>query len=454
MNLPGKTLMPLVLALLALSLPACSGVKQSLTAERPRDEVFRTSLKQEPSCLNVSIEASTDDIGRALNQSVRKELYKGSTGTRGLTADIMRNGPIAVSAADNYLYVTLPISMTLGYSLFETPAMTFTLRFKVSARVTPDWKVQTEVQYLGLSDLMAEETRIGPISLRPRSLVEGLTRPVQQQLSALISARVNEMFPLKARINEVWSAAQKPALLDRNYSAWLQLTPREVMLSPLFAHANKVKVSVGINAFAELVVGPEPAVRPLVPLPALKRVDSFDKRFRVALNAEIFYRDLIAAASPLLLDRKFESDGRGIVIKAFDIYGNGDRLVVELETKGSLDGVIYLTCKPGFDPRTNTFSVENVDFDIRTESLLLQSADWLLHSSFKSMIREKLNMDLTQRLEQAREMAGKAIAQIRLADHVLLKGDIKTLKFSDALVQKDRISIQVYAEGETVVLFQ
>jgi hypothetical protein len=301
---------------------------------------------------------------------------------------------------------------------------------------------------------MAEETRIGPISLRPRGIVEGITQPLQQLLSDMINARVNELFPLKARIAEVWNAAQKPVLLDKNYNAWLQLTPREVMLSPLYAQAKRVKVSVGISAFAELVVGPEPASRPPVPLPPLTPVANFDKRFRIALNADLFYRDLKAVASPLLLDRKFVSDGKTIIIKTFDIYGNGDRLVVEVETKGALDGVIYLTCKPGYEPRTNTFIVDDLDFDIRTESLLLKSADWLLHGSFKNMIRDKLNVDLTQRLEQTREIARTSLAQVRLADHVLLKGDIKSLKFSDALVQKDRISIQVYTEGESIIFFQ
>ncbi len=63
-------------------------------------------------------------------------------------------------------------------------------------------------------------------------------------------------------------------------------------------------------------------------------------------------------------------------------------------------------------------------------------------------------MDLTHKLEQSRDMARKAIAQVQLADHLLLKGDIKTLKFSDALVQKDKISIQVYTEGESAIYFQ
>lgn len=454
MHMSKKTLLLLVLASLAVTLSACAGVKPSLTAERPKDEAFRTALKQEMSSLNVPVEASTDDLGKALNQTVRKELYKGSTRTRGLTADIVRNGPIAVSAADNYIYVTLPITMSLSYGMFETPAISLKLKFKATARITPDWRLNTEISYVGLSDLLADDVGIGPLSLKPRSIVEGITQPVQKVLSDLISQKINEMFPLKAEIAKVWYAAQKPVLLDRSYNAWLKLMPREVMLSPLSAQNNRVKVSVGINSFAELVVGPEPAARPPVPLPNLKLVNTFDRNFRIAMNADLFYKDILKIASPLLLNKPFESDGKTVVIKNLDLYGNGDKFVVKVETKGSLEGVFYLTGKPRFDPRTNVFSVDDVDFDMQTQSLLLQSADWFLHSTIKDRIQEKLNMDLTQRLEQSREMARKVIAQVQLADHVLLKGNVKTLQFSDALVQKDRISIQVYTEGESAIFFQ
>jgi hypothetical protein len=242
--------------------------------------------------------------------------------------------------------------------------------------------------------------------------------------------------------------------LDRNYNAWLKLTPREVMLSPLYAQNNRVKLNVGIKSFAELVVGPEPAAQPPLPLPNLKLVSTFDKSFRIALNADLFYKDILSIASPLLLNKAFDSDGKTIIIKDLDLYGNGDKFVIKVATKGALDGVFYLTGKPRFDPQTNIFSVEDVDFDLQTQSILLQSADWFLHSMIKSRIQEKLNMDLTKRLEQSREMAQKAIAQVQLADHVLLKGNIKTLQFSDALVQKDNISIQVYTEGESAIYLQ
>lgn len=449
-----KRALSLVAPLLLAVTLCCHAGAGPFAPERPRDEAFRTVLKRETSTLNVPIEATTDEIARVLNQTVRRELYKGSTRTRGLSADVLRNGPIVVAAADNYLYVTLPVAMSLSNGMFETKAIPLKLKFKARAGITPDWRLQTEIHYLGLSDLLAEEVGIGPLSLKPRSIVEGIIQPVQRVLSDLLANRINDLFPLKTQVAKVWNTAQKPVLLDKNYNAWLRLTPREVMLYPMYAQNNRVRLSVGISTFAELAVGPEPAPQPLQPLPGLKLVNSFDKTFRIALNADLFYKELRAIASPLLLNKRFDSDGKSIIVKELDLYGNGDKLVVKLETEGSLEGVVYLTARPVFNPQTNVFSVEDVDFDMQTRSLLMRTADWFLHGTIRGMLQERLNMDLTQRLEQSRQMAGKALARVQLMEHVVLKGDIKSLRFNDVIVQQDRISIQVYTEGESAVLFQ
>ncbi len=444
----------IALLLLVLPLTSVFADEKQLTAEKPKVEAFRTALNKETSTLNIPIEMSTAELAKILNVSVRKELYKGSTKTKGLSTDVMRNGPIDISAADNFLYITVPVTMSLSYSMFETKPLSMKLKFRATASVTPDWRLHTDIFYLGVSDLLAEDVGVGPLSFKPRSIVDGITQPVQKLLSDLVAQKINEQLPLKTQVAKVWDTAQTPILLDKNYKTWLKLTPQEVLLFPLNAQNNRVKLSIGIRTFAEVVVGPEPATPAKRPLPNLKLVNAFDKTFRIALNADIFYKDLRAIAAPLLLNKQFDSDGKSVIIKDFDLSGNGDKLVVKLETQGSLDGVVYLTAKPVFNTQTNVFSVEDVDFDLQTQSMLLKSAAWFLHGTIKGIIQEKLNMNLTQQLEQSRQIAAKALNRMQLMDHVFLKCDIHNLKFKDVLVQQDKLSIQVYTEGESAILFQ
>lgn len=449
-----KTVCAFIFFSLGCATPALTATDSLLTAEKPRAEAFRKALDKEPSMLNIPIEMSTDDLAKMLNQTIRKELYKGATATRGLSVEVLRNGPILMSAADNFLFITLPVTTSMSTSMFETKPVPLKLKFRATARVTPDWRLHVDLFYLGVSDLLVEEVGVGPLSFKPRSIIDSVTQPVQKLLSDLVTKKINEQLPLKAQVAKVWSSARSPLLLDKTYKTWLKLTPREVMLSPLYAHNNRVKLSIGLSTYAEMVVGPEPPAAPVLPLPNLKLVNAFDKTFRIALNADVFYKDLRAIAAPFLLNKQFDSDGKSVIIRDFDLSGNGDKLVVKLVTEGSLDGVVYLTAKPAFNPQTRQFSVEDVDFDLQTQSLLVKSADWFLHGTIRNVIHERLNMNLTGQLERSRQIAAQALTRMQLMDHLFLKSDIKELKFKDALVQSDKISIQVYTEGESAIFYQ
>jgi hypothetical protein len=39
-------------------------------------------------------------------------------------------------------------------------------------------------------------------------------------------------------------------------------------------------------------------------------------------------------------------------------------------------------------------------------------------------------------------------------ENVFLKGTVNSLKFREAIIQKDKISLQVYSEGETALVLQ
>lgn len=447
----------LCLTVITLTLSACAGPSRSarsLIAAPPRDESFRSEVKRQPSSMNITVEASAKDLAATLDKMVPNPLYKGDTKTRGVTATVLRNGPIAVSAADNFIYLTVPVSLSLGALGVETPAITPRLKFKVAARVTPEWKVKAEIYYQGLSDLMAEEVKIGILPIRPRSIVEGITNPIQRTLSDLISTKLNEKFTIRDQVARAWSAAQKPILVEKNYNAWLKLTPEEVLLYPLYAQKDLVKVNVGLKSVAELNVGSEPPARTPVPLQNLKLTEGSDRSFRVLLTTDLFYKDLLTIAAPLILNKELGSDGKSVILKELNLYGNGDHLIVRVVATGSIDGTFYLTCRPVFNQQTNVFTVEDVDFDLQSKSLLLSSADWFLHGAIRSMIQEKLNMDLTLQLNKARDMATKALSQVKLADNLVLTGSVKTVKFNDVLVQKEKLTIQLYTEGETSIVYR
>src|SRR6266568_2840878 len=195
-----------------------------------------------PSSINLNVQASAADLAAIINQSLPKELYKGQGGL-GTAVTVLRTGPITVTASDNFVYFTLPVQLTFSNAFYESSPLRAGLRFKAKVNATPDWRLKTEVYYTGLSDNLADTFNLGPLSFKPKSMVENITQPVQKLLAPIIDYKINESVQLRAKVAPLWQNAFSPQLVSKEFSAWLKLTPEKVVMSPLVTANNQLNLS-------------------------------------------------------------------------------------------------------------------------------------------------------------------------------------------------------------------
>jgi hypothetical protein len=402
-----------------------------------------------PSSINVNVETSAADLATIINRSLPKELYKGQGGL-GTSVTVLRAGPVAVTATDNFVHITLPVQLTFGYALYKSHPLRAGLKFKARFSVTPDWRLKTELYYSGLSDNLADTFSLGPLSLKPKTMVENITQPVQRLLAPIIDSKVNDAIQLRAKIAPLWQHAFSPMQVSKEFSAWLQLTPEKIVMSPLLAANNHIQLSVGVITGAAITVGPKPAAAPVKALPPVQQLPDFDKRFHIQLATDIFFADLVTALNPVLLDKTFGAD-RKITVRSFNLKGEDGRLVIVLTVTGAFDGEITILAKPVYNPQSNSLTFEDVDFDTRNAGWVVSAGSWLLSSTIRSTIKTKLDAAVVEQLEKARLKACTALSSVHVADHVNLTGAVTSLSLGEATVLNDRLSVDVIAQGETSV---
>lgn len=406
------------------------------------------------SSINLSVETSAADLSAIVNQSLPKELYKGQGGL-GTSVTVQRTGPVAVTANDNFIYLTLPIQLTFSYGFYESYPLRAGLRFKARVNITPDWRLKTELYYTGLSDNLADTLKLGPLSLKPKSMVEGITQPVQRLLAPIIDSKVNDAVQLRAKVTPLWQQAFTPTLVNKEFSTWLKLTPERVVISPLQASNNQIRLSLGVITGAEITIGPKPAAAAAAarPLPPVQLLSSFDKNFHIQLATDIFFDDLVTALNPVLLDKTFGEDKK-ITIKKFSIKAAEGRLMVNLTSTGDFDGDLTVLAKPVYNPQNNSLTFEEVDFDTKNAGWLISAGSWLFSSTIRSTIKEKLDSAVVEQLDKARAKASEALSTMKLAERVRLTGTVKALSLGEAAVLQDRLSMQVVAQGEAGVILK
>lgn len=399
------------------------------------------------SSINLNVETSAADLSAIISLALPKKIYTGQGGL-GTSVTVLRTGAVAVSASDNFVYFTLPIQLTFGYSFYESNPLQAGLRFKARINVTPDWRVKTELYYIGLSDNLADTFSLGPLSLKPKTMVDYITLPVQRLLAPIIDAKVNDAIQLRAKIAPLWQHAFTPMQVSKEFSAWLELTPEKIVMSPLLATNNRILLSIGVITGTAITVGPKPAAARAKALPPVQLLPAFDKRFHIQLASNIFFTDLVTALNPVLLDKTFGED-RKITIKSFNLKGEDGRLVIVLSVAGDFDGEITILTKPVYNQQGNTLTFDDVDFDTRNAGWVISTGSWLFSGTIRDTIKSQLNAAVVEQLEKVRLKACSALSSLHVADHVTLSGAVTSLMLGEATVLNDRLSIDVIAQGET-----
>lgn len=405
-----------------------------------------------PSSINLNIEASTADIAAIVSLSLPDELYKGH-GELGTSVTVYRTGPVVMTASDHFVFITLPVQLTLRYAVYESCPLRTALKFKARVDVTPDWRLKTELYYTGLSDHLADTFKLGPLNLKPKNTIESIILPIQKLLAPFIDAKINESVQLRAKIAPLWQNAFSPMLVSKEFNAWLRLTPDKIYMTPPTAVNNQIRLAIGIITGAEITVGPKPAAAPGKALPLLQRYQTFDKTFHLQLPVDIFYADLVTALTPVLIDKTF-GDDKKITVKSFNLKGEKDRLVVRLSATGDFEGELTLLAKPVYHAQNNSLTFENVDFDTKNAGWLISAGSRLLNGTIRSTIKTELDATVMEQLEKARLKASQALSSVQVAEHVILTGAVRSLSLGEATVLNDRLSIYVIARGELGVVLK
>ena len=114
--------------------------------------------------------------------------------------------------------------------------------------------------------------------------------------------------------------------------------------------------------------------------------------------SQIPYTDINAVIAEKLKGKGFDISGHRLNIKSAEIWGCGPNLVLHLRVGGAVRGDLYFEGTPQYKAENQQISIENFEFEVRTEEALVASAEWLLHSKFKEDIQSALSIQLAEHI--------------------------------------------------------
>jgi len=174
-----------------------------------------------------------------------------------------------------------------------------------------------------------------------------------------------------------------------------------------------------------------------------------------ASNTSVFNLRTVASFDSInqFLARDFEkhqiqiNDKKSISIDKVQILGpQEERMVLSVAFSGAKNGVLYLVVKPYIDVQQH-FRIREVDYELKTKSVLLNSAKWLLNSKLKEQIESSVDVDLSPLLLETRAAIEQQING-EISPGVLLNGKIEALRVQNLFLTSGHLVIDVRLDGE------
>lgn len=256
---------------------------------------------------------------------------------------------------------------------------------------------------------------------------------------------------LRYKIEPIWKILFKP--IPINSIGFIALNPSEVRVSKLSGDGHIIGLSVGLTAQPNFTLT-RPDFPTSLPMPDLSSMPP-GNGFTVYIDGKLDYAPLSA-----LLNQELNSIGKilfdksdYIVLSDAEVFGVGNsKLFIKVNINGKAEGIkckgwLYFWGSTSYNVNTGELSFSNLDYYLKTNSIPVRFANWLLASALKQKLQEKAKWNISSVLEKIKLNANATLNK-EISTTIKLDGKVVNLNMVGFYPLKEYLLLRVQAEGQ------
>lgn len=277
------------------------------------------------------------------------------------------------------------------------------------------------------------------------------TKHVEDEVSKALRAVEKDIdkeiqsISLKSEMQELWDMLRDP--IDLEGYGKFYINPKSAGIDKLNYSGSRVTFNAVLNANPHISFGD--SVIEKEQLPSLQEITKKDG-FEINMDIQARYDSLSYLTNKEIAGTTFEVKGREVIIDSISFFPYGDQLGVHVKFSGKKNGRLYLVGNPQLDTNTQILSIPNIEFDVRTKSLLLKSAKWLFDKKITEMIRSYAVIDLKPYLDDIKQEINTSLNG-ELTEGVYLEGLVNDAKVLSIHPLADHLYIRSMGKGKLAI---
>lgn len=265
---------------------------------------------------------------------------------------------------------------------------------------------------------------------------------------------------LQSHIADLWARMQEPISLDKNL--WLLIRPGTLSVGIMrtdLRRASTAHTVLEMSAQPEILFGPKPLTHP-APVPPLRPFRPGPGTFQAMSNTRISY----AEANQYFRDPRLKLMGmvlpgtgdRKLTLEGIRLYGSGGQVIAEVKltynpvlinfTGKPAKVTVYLRGTPRYRPKQRVFDLPDLDFDIKSNDLLLQIADWIFKSDFRNQLRKIAVLPIGLKMDVIKGKISKALNR-PLNRYTRLHTQVNSFEVLDGFADNEGVEVRLSIKG-------
>ena len=127
--------------------------------------------------------------------------------------------------------------------------------------------------------------------------------------------------------------------------------------------------------------------------------------------------------------QEFASGSRKIAVQKVDLWQKDGKMIIALDVLGSINGTIYLSGIPNYNPITKEIYFDQMEYILNTKSILMKSANWLLHGTILKSIQANCRYSIKGNLDEGKQNMKPYLSNYSPMKGVFVNGTINDFEF-------------------------
>ena len=428
---------------------SCSSAQKIELMKPEPDEAAPLTYPITSSYISFPINLTLKDIENQTNKALNGLIYEDKKlEDDNIETNVWKNGIITIAEQEGKLKTVVPLKIWAKYR-YGTSAFGLNLydtrEFNLNGNITllsdikmSNWKITTTTEIDNIEWNESPTMNIAGKDLKITYLINPALKIFERKITRLIDESMAKTLDFKSNILEMMQKASEPVEMSKTYQTWLKVTPQELYATDAKLEKNAVSMTVGLKCLMESYIGHKPTPIFNKEKIVLKPIANLPEKVVANIAAVSTYKDASRVMTVNFKGQEFGSGKRKVTVQNVDIWQKKGKMIIGLDLIGSLNGRIYLSGFPQYNPETKELFFDDLDYALETKSKLLKSANWLFQGIILNKIRQSCRYSIQPNLEEGKKNILSYLNNYSPIPGVFVNGKLNNITF-------DKVQLTNYA---------